>query len=114
MSEEVKEKVEKPEFKFQLSENYAIDTDPRNLILLEKYEKRSGKGKHAPLSGEIGFKQIGYFQTFDRIADVLVDMHVFDSGDEQIETLYEMADRVKTLKKEMSKFLNEKITVKME
>lgn len=114
MAKEVKEKVEKPEFKFRLSENYAIDTDPRNLILLERYEKQIGKGKNAPKSGIFGWKQIGYFQKFDRIAEVLVDMHVFSNDDEQIETLYEMADRVKTLKKEMKTFLNEKVTVIVE
>lgn len=119
MSEELiedvgKSKVDKPEYKFRLSENYAIDTDPRNIVLLERYEKQLGKGKNAPKSGVFAWKQIGYFQNFDRIAEVLVEMHVFDNDDEVIENLYDMTDRVKTLKKEMKSFLKEKVVVKLD
>jgi len=111
---EVAEKVEKPDYKFRLSENYAIDTDPRNIILLEKYEKRDGKGKFAPLSGKFGWKQIGYFQKFDRVAEVLIDLEVFKDTDEPITNLMELAERIKTLKKEMGKFLTDKIEVKLD
>lgn len=109
-----KSKPDKPDYKFRLSENYAIDTDPRNIILLERYEKQLGKGKNAPKSGVFAWKQIGYFQNFDRIAEVLVDSHLFDNKDETLESLYDMTDRVKTLKKEMKAFLKEKVVVKLD
>lgn len=109
---EVAEKAEKPDYKFRLSENYAIDTDPRNIILLEKYEKRDGKGKFAPLSGKFGWKQIGYFQKFDRVASTLVDLEIGKS--DSVDNLMELAERVKTLKKEMAEFLTDKIVLKIE
>lgn len=105
-------KTEKPDYKFLLSEKYAITTDPRNIILLEKYEKRSGKGKHSPLSGEIGWKQLGYFHTFDRIADVLVEMQVFET--EEVGQLYDFAEKVLELKKEMREFLKEKVELRLD
>lgn len=116
MSEELIEdvkKTDKPEYKFRLSENYAIDYDPRNIVLLERYEKRSGKGRNAMLSGEYGYKVEGYFTNFDQVAERLVQMEVFKETDEQIESLIEIANRIKVLKKEMKQFLNEKIEVKL-
>lgn len=113
MSEAVEEKVDKPDYKFRLSENYAIDYDPRNIVLLERYEKRSGKGRNAELSGEYGYKVEGYFSNFNQIAERLVQLEVFKETDEEIESLIEIADRIKSLKKEMKQFLNEKIEVKL-
>lgn len=112
MTETTEEKVAKPDFKVRLSEKYAIDTDPRNIILVERYEKRTGKGKDAPLSGEYGWRSVAYFQTFDRLADWLVQNAMFTS--ESVEHMYEFADRVVELKKEMAGFLKEKIEVKLD
>lgn len=110
--EEGKRKVNKPDYKFLLSENYAITTDPRNIILLERYEKRDGKGKHAPLSGEFGWKHLGYFHSFDRIADVLVDMEI--GKVENVKELNNFANKVLELKKEMREFLKEKVELRLD
>ena len=45
-----------------LNEKYRITSDgSRNLILQEKYQKREGKGKNAPLSNEFDFRDCVYF-----------------------------------------------------
>ena len=107
----VEEKVVKPEFKKRLSEKYAIDTDKLNIILLERYEKRVGKGANSPLSGEFAWRSLAYFQTFDRLAHWLVQNAMFTT--EGVEHMYEFADRVIELKKEMTEFLNENVDVKI-
>ena len=103
---------DKPDYKLRLSENYAIDTDPRNIILLEKYETRVGRGRNAEFSGEYSWRTLGYFQRFDQVADRLVEMEVFTT--EQVGELYDFADKVQELKREMREFLKEKVELKME
>lgn len=112
IEDEVEGKVDKPEYKFLLSENYAIDTDKLNIILLERYEKRSGRGKAAELSGEYSWRTVGYFQTFDRIADRLVELNVFAT--EEVGHLYDFAEKVLELKKEMREFLKEKVELRLD
>ena len=105
------DKVVKPDFKLRLSKKYAIDTDSRNIILLERYEKREGKGKNAPMSGIFEWRNVAYFQTFDRLAHWLVQNALFTT--EKVEHMYEFADRVVELKMEMTELLNERVDVKI-
>lgn len=113
MTETVEEKVVKPDFKVRLSEKYAIDTDTRNIILLERYEKHTSKGKNAELSGEFGWRSVGvYFQTFDRLADWLVKHEMFTS--DGITELKHFADVVENLKSEIARVLVEKVEVKID
>lgn len=111
VDEDVGEKVVKPEFKLRLSKKYAIDTDSRNIILLELYEKRVGKGKTSALSGIFEWRNVAYFQSFDRLAHWLVQNAMFTS--ESVEHMYEFADRVVELKKEIADLLKEKVDVKI-
>lgn len=112
MTETIEEKVSKPDFKLRLSEKYAIDTDKLNIILKERYETRVGKGKFADYSGEFAYKSIAYFQTFDRLADWLVQNAMFTT--DSVEHMYEFADQVVELKKEMAGFLKDKVVIQNE
>lgn len=77
MTEVVEEKVAKPDYKIRLSEKYAIDTDKLNIILRERYEKRTDKGKNSTFSGELGWRDLGYFRTLDHLAEWLVKHEMF-------------------------------------
>lgn len=116
MTEEVKDKVDaakpdKPDFLFQLSENYAIDTDPRNIILLERYEKREGRGKHAPIvKGVYHWKEVGYHSNLKSLLNTIVEKEIKTAMSEKIEDVLE---RIEKLKEEMLTHLNEKIEIKL-
>ena len=108
----VEEKVVKPDYKVRLSEKYAIGTDPRNIILLERYGKRSGKGKDAPIiDGEFGWKELGYFQNLDDLADWLVKHEMFTT--DGVSELKHYANVIEKLKDEISNTLVEKVVVKL-
>ena len=58
----MEEKQEKRESFIQINDQYRITSDGRlNLILEKSYNKKIGKGKNQPESGEIGWELEGYF-----------------------------------------------------
>lgn len=81
----------------KISESYAVDFDLRNIILQEKFEKREGKGKHAPLSGEVGYRDVSYHGTFKCLVDSLVEREIKVAGQE-VDDLYEIVNRIEQLK----------------
>lgn len=45
----------------QLTDDYRVTRDQRNLILQHRYQKRDGKGKNANYIDEYDYKDIGYY-----------------------------------------------------
>jgi len=112
MTEVAEDKVTKPDYKIRLSEKYAIDTDKLNIILRERYEKRTDKGKFADLSGEIGWRDLGYFRTLDHLAEWLVKHEMFT--DEGVSELKHLGESIERLKEEIASVLKEKVEVNIE
>ncbi|MGG0667833.1 hypothetical protein ABE073_04805 [Lederbergia citrisecunda] len=94
----------------KISENYAIDFDPRNFILQEKFEKREGKGKHAPLSGEIGYRDVSYHSSFESLVDKAVETDLKITPSEE-KVLRDMVDEIKKLKAEIVEVLSSNIQI---
>jgi hypothetical protein len=99
-------KVVKPDFKVRLSEKYAIDTDQRNIILLERYEKKDGKGKFANPTGEFGWRDLGYFRTLKHLAEWLVKHEMLTA--DGVTELRHFAEVIENLKAEIGEMVVEK------
>lgn len=95
----------------QISEKYAIDFDKLNVILVEKYEKRDGKGKNAPLSGEFAYREIGYHGSFKSLVNQVVEYGI---RDDTLSELNEIVERIDNLKAEIEKLLNSTIDIEEE
>ena len=59
-----------------ISENYAVKFEKDCVVLMEKYAKRLGKGKYSELSGEMGYREQGYYKNLERVYSDLVDRTV--------------------------------------
>lgn len=94
----------------KIADGYRISSDGKmNLILHEKYEKASGRGKNAKLTGEFDYRQIGYFQKLSHIGDYLVDLEIIKyQGNE----LGEAIEKVEKIRDEIQQTLSENIGVK--
>lgn len=56
----------------KITEDYYLTSDgKRNFILNERYAKREGRGKDAPLSGEFAYREVGYFQNYEHVGNHL-------------------------------------------
>lgn len=64
---------------YQITENYRVTKDSRNIILQEKYNKRVEKGISSAFSGETGFRDVGYFNNLEQVGRKLASMSVFNS-----------------------------------
>lgn len=95
----------------QISEKYGIDFDKYNIILREKYEKREGKGKNAPLSGEFDYRDVNFHVNLYSVADTLRQLNVSES---EINSFEEWADKLEALKNEIAEYLNEGIDIAAE
>ena len=82
-----------------------------NIILNEKYEKRTGKGKYAPLSGEYGWREISYHSTWDRVADKLESL---DRDSSAIKEIRDLGVSLKEIKEEIAELLSSNIQNNME
>ncbi len=60
----------------QLTEDYRITSDQRNIILQKRYQKREGKGRNAPLINEYDYKDVGYFGNLKSLLNGLVNYEV--------------------------------------
>lgn len=93
----------------KLTDEYYLSNDGKlNLILHERYEKRDGKGKHAPLSGEYAFNNAGYFRRLDHVANHLVDKEVYRYEGSELEGIVE---RIEKLRDEIKLMLSENINL---
>lgn len=91
----------------KLTDDYYLSSDGKlNLILHERYEKRSGKGKNAPLSGEFAFNNAGYFRRLNHVGDHLVDKEVYKYVGSELEGA---VLRIEKLRDEIKQMLNESI-----
>lgn len=60
----------------QLTEDYRITSDQRNIILQKRYQKRDGKGRNAPLINEFDYKDVGYFGNLKSLLNGLVNYEI--------------------------------------
>lgn len=60
----------------QLTEDYRITSDQRNIILQKRYQKREGKGRNSPLINEYDYKDVGYFGNLKSLLNGLVNYEV--------------------------------------
>lgn len=82
----------------QLNEKYRITSDPMNIILEERYEKRVGKGKDAPLSGEFDYRALGYFRDLESAGKWLANRELYKYEGSDLE---KAAKRVEKLRDEI-------------
>ena len=88
----------------KLTDDYYFESDGRmNLILYERYEKREGRGKSAELSGEFGFRDIGFFRSLEQIANYLVRLEVFKYEGSELEGI---VDRIESFRDEIVEVLS--------
>lgn len=92
----------------QLTENYRITSDKLNIILQEKYDKRVGRGKNAEFSGEIGWRDAGYFTDIGQLGRQLVKREIINFDATQLDQL---TDKAEKLKNDIKKYLTEHITL---
>lgn len=101
---------EKAEYQVLLSENYALDTDKLNLVLKERFQKRDGKGKFAPIvEGEYGWRDLGYFRDLTHVADYIVKHELMK--EHEIGELRNLAERIEAVRDDIVDHLNERVTV---
>lgn len=104
-----------------INDEYRLTSDgSRNLILQQRYEKRDGKGKNAPLSGVFEFKDVGYFG-----AGLSSLIHRFEQdefmstfsdsikGQEILEALRETQQLMKKQHKELLELIRPNITLEL-
>lgn len=97
---------------YPINNNYAISSDGKyNIILMEKYAKREGLGKNAPLTGEYGYKPIKYYSTIQALAQSLVQLDVL-KGIEEV-GLDKLIDYIEEQKKVYETFFTEKIAIQL-
>ena len=92
----------------QILDDYRITSDKMNIVLQEKYEKKDGAGKKAKTTGEIGWRDAGYFGRFDVLAKSLVNKEIIKSI-HKVNSLPEILIHMEKLEKQLSNYLNEKV-----
>lgn len=92
----------------QLTDTYRITSDKLNIILEEKFEKRDGKGKNAPLTGEFDYRPIAYFRELKHLADSLIKREIINSD---VTDLYDIVYKVDELRNDIVKHLVDKIVL---
>lgn len=101
---------EKAEYQVLLSENYALDTDKLNLVLKERYEKRDGKGKFAPIiEGEYGWRDLGYFRDLTHVANHIVKHELMK--EHEVGELRNLAERIESVRDDIVDHLVEHVIV---
>lgn len=70
----------------KLTDDYYLSSDgTRNFILNERYEKREGRGRNAELSGEFGFREVGFFQNYEHVGNHLKEKFNFQYHGSELE-----------------------------
>jgi hypothetical protein len=92
----------------KIAEGYGISFDKKNAILNERYEKREGKGRNAPLSGEYGYREVSYHNTLEEVGNKLVKMDVMAYEGSELE---EAVNKIAKLRDEIVETLKEKIVI---
>ncbi len=60
----------------QINENYKLTSDKLNVIVNKKFPKYDGKGKDANLTGEFGWKEIGFHPTIERACNFIMNQEI--------------------------------------
>lgn len=72
----------------KLTDEYYLSSDgTRNFILNERYEKREGRGRDAPLSGEYGYREVGFFQNYEHVGNHLKEKLNFQYHGSELELI---------------------------
>ena len=95
----------------QISENYALQGDVRSFNLLEKYEKKDGKGRNANPTGEFGWKEIAYFNNVDSLNHYFKKYISKDAIAEVGLDIEKIKEYVDIRFEELRQYLNEHITI---
>ncbi|MFJ3388885.1 hypothetical protein [Lysinibacillus sp. NPDC086135] len=94
----------------QLTEDYRITSDQRNIILQKRYQKREGKGRNAPLINEYDYKDVGYFGNLKSLLNGLVNYEVPLSA--TITGKIEDAHlRIEKLRDDIMQYVSDKVTI---
>ncbi|WP_144509880.1 hypothetical protein [Bacillus sp. FJAT-22090] len=101
--------AEKEEYQVLLSADYAIDTDKLNIVLKEKFGKRESKSKHAALTGEYGWRDLGYFRNLTHVADYIVKHELMK--EHEIGELRDIAERIEAVRDDIVDHITERITI---
>lgn len=100
---------EKAEYQVLLSKNYALDADKLNLVLKERFAKHETKSKHSPLTGEYGWKDLGYFRDLTHVANYIVKHELMK--EHEIGELRNLAERIEAVRDDIRDHLNERVEV---
>lgn len=101
---------QKEENAIQITENYRVTADIRNIILQEKYEKKESRGKNAVGSGIFDFKDIGYYGNMEALGNALIHKEVIKSLSE-IDKLEDIIAHIDKVQKEVIEHLDKHITI---
>lgn len=107
--------VETPlqENEIQLTEEYRISTDKMNIILTERYQKQSGKGRGAELLDEYTYGRPKYYSTLNSLVDSMIKNEVNDSLG-KIKELQDLIPRIEAIRDEIKEYINEHVTIVQE
>lgn len=94
----------------QLSSNFRVSSNERNVILQEKYETSISRGKNAPKSGEFAYRDIGYYGSIEALSNDLVNREILKSLDE-VKDFSELMDKLIEIKEDIFNKLTEHITI---
>lgn len=85
-----------------INDNYAIDSDELNIILLKRYEKKRDKDENGDFIGDIeyAYKQQGYYPSFESALNSMVRKEIMGEGLEDLKTIIDKLNGIeKTIKK---------------
>lgn len=96
--------------KIKLTDNYYLGSDGKmNFMLMEVYEKREGKGRHAKMSGEYGLQTVGYYGSLNNVVKGLLrNVTLKHKGEEFSEYVDIVKDVEYQITKNMKEFLPNK------
>lgn len=93
----------------RITEKYSVTFDKMNITLQERYEKRSGKGRDSPLSGEFGYRDVSFHSTWKGVIDKIEKL---GAPEWEVESIREYVEQIEKLKDEMTNLLkNNEITM---
>ena len=94
----------------QLTDELRLSFDPRNIILQEKFEKKTGRGAGAIGTGEYDYKDVSYYGTLKALGNALIHKEVIKSLSE-VKGLEDVIEYVEKAKEELVNHLQTHITI---
>jgi hypothetical protein len=87
----MQERKEMTRMKIEIG-NYVITSDPMNVILNEKYEKKDKEGEP---TGEHGLRSVGFHRNLENACEALMNREIKISDAENLAELVEFIHRTK-------------------